>query len=152
MIEFFYTDPAGESHADPTPDALTRVLLEEDEEYWGGSGSAMLGWFDVGARGVTPCWDRPCLHFFRCGAAGFHFAYDTPGGERLVTYDWSPLTPRVHHVLGGTDFFVPRACLVSREQACRVVGDFLNDARPSNAVSWVDRDSLDFDETEGPED
>jgi len=151
MISFCYVDPDGESHPDPSPEELRRIILLESEEYWGNSGSAYLGWVDLRTNSISDCRDRPCLHFFLAGSEGFHFAYDQTGAGRLVTYDWSPLKARVRHYLGGEAAYYPTACLVSRERAWEVVRDFMNDAqRPSRAVSWISRSELDFDESERP--
>lgn len=147
-----YTGPDGSVVRNPTNDFLQRLIFRERGRHWrGGSGDSGLS-IDEHSRGgaVSAIPGEPSLMFYLVERHGFFFTYFSgdPSREQYVPFAGGDPRPWVGHVIGGLEFYAPRACFVSRPFAWEIVREFLETRKRSRAVRWVKRRRLKFPDPE----
>ncbi len=113
---------------EPTQQELEQVLRRSPHDYWqqGGNGEAEI---DAGP-GEAKLWIK------QPEPARFFVTYSAPGANWLVPYAGGSCESLVRDERGGDPFWIPRACLVSVDEAVAIVSAFLLRREPSPVVSW----------------
>jgi hypothetical protein len=119
---------------DPTPEQLEQELRERPHSYWqqGGNGEATL---DAGPG-------EPSLWIKQPEPGRFLLTYSHPPANWLVPYNGGSCEDLVRDERGGDLFLIPRACLVSTDEAVAAVLSFVATWQPSLALVWRYWDEL----------
>ena len=100
-----YTEPSGDSIADPTPEQVVASMRLEYEDNWGPY--SPMGWLQ---RGNPP---SSQLIFIRHPHRGWYLEYDTDGPPKRRVVAIDPVGASgawVEHWHGGQTSFFPTAC------------------------------------------
>jgi hypothetical protein len=117
-----------DASTDPTPEHLERILRTSPHSYWqqGGNGEAIL---DAGRAG-------PSIWIKQPEPERFFVTFCKPPADWLVPYDGGPCEQLIQDERGGDPFWIPRACLVSVDDAVEIMSYFLRQQEPSPGISW----------------
>jgi hypothetical protein len=124
--------PDGREELNPSPESLRQLVLDRGDEFWAaGSGQAALEFkgAEEGSR----------LLLMGLQDAGFFLIFEPATGDSLSSLNPSSKTDEAGSVpiyVGGEPMEVPRQSFLDKETAWRVIGDFLNNGKPSTRINW----------------
>ncbi|PTM57534.1 hypothetical protein [Desmospora activa] len=133
MSTITYHGPVGDTIENPTAVFIKELVLDREADYWTqGSGDSSLDIEGIDER----------LIFFYDEPYGF-FIMRHP--DYLAPYDENTDIEVVEHLLGGEPMRVPSCCYVSRNQAYKILSEFVENKRIATDINWKDIYEIDFD-------
>ena len=128
-----YNGPVGEPVENPNESFIKDIFFNKNDEYWKqGSGDSCFE--------IEGC--NECLIFFYDEPYGF-FIMSHP--DYLVPLNKNIEVNTIEHLVGGEPMKIPTCSYVSRNEAYKIIKQFILTKKIPGFINWVELYDIEFD-------